>query len=233
MSEAKQWFPLESNPDVINSYVEKLGLQVKDCKFYDVMSTEEWALEMIPKPVWAVIMLFPIKDASEEYARQEKEKIDSNGQIVSNNVYYMKQTVGNACGTVGLLHAIGNARGSLSIEPNSYLARFYETTKSMTPDEIATYLNEDEEIEVTHEAAAAEGQTEAVMDVETHFICFTCVDGHLYELDGRKSFPINHGPCAPNQLLESACEVIKGFMERDPGEINYTIVTLAKNVDEE
>lgn len=27
---------------------------------------------------------------------------------VSDKVYFMKQTVGNACGTIGLLHAIGN-----------------------------------------------------------------------------------------------------------------------------
>ncbi len=32
-------------------------------RFHDVMSTEEWALEMIPQPALAVVMLFPIKDA--------------------------------------------------------------------------------------------------------------------------------------------------------------------------
>jgi hypothetical protein len=32
-------------------------------RFHDVLSTEEWALEMIPQPAIAVVMLFPIKDA--------------------------------------------------------------------------------------------------------------------------------------------------------------------------
>lgn len=35
-------------------------------------------------------------------------------QVVSDKVYYMKQTVGNACGTVALLHAAGNALGTVS-----------------------------------------------------------------------------------------------------------------------
>lgn len=30
----------------------------------------------------------------------------------------------------------------------------------------------------------------------------SCVDGHLYELDGRKKFPINHGASSPDTLLK-------------------------------
>lgn len=32
-------------------------------------------------------------------------------------------------------------------------------------------------------------------DVDLHFITFVEADNHLYELDGRKLFPINHGKC--------------------------------------
>lgn len=85
---------------------------------------------------------------------------------------YIIIQIGNACGTVGLLHAIGNAQDKLVIQEGSYLDRFYKSTSTMTPDQIAAFLNDDPEIEETHEAAASEGQTEAVMDVETHFICF-------------------------------------------------------------
>jgi hypothetical protein len=60
------------------------------------------------------------------------------------------------------------------------------------------------------------------------FLLFSEVDGDLYELDGRKRFPINHGPTSENTLLEDACRVIKLFMERQPGEVRFTMVALCK-----
>jgi ubiquitin carboxyl-terminal hydrolase L3 len=113
-SSGKKWFPLESNPAVMNTYVEKLGFPTSAFSFCDVLSTEEWALDMVPKPVVGVLMLFPIKPHTEAFAKEEAQRIEANGQVVSSNVYYMKQTVGNACGTVGLLHAIGNMRQHVS-----------------------------------------------------------------------------------------------------------------------
>jgi ubiquitin carboxyl-terminal hydrolase L3 len=47
-----------------------LGLDTNAFQFCDVLSTEEWALSMVPTPAIAMIMLFPISDASERH-RQE------------------------------------------------------------------------------------------------------------------------------------------------------------------
>ncbi|EEY57452.1 uncharacterized protein PITG_11304 [Phytophthora infestans T30-4] len=86
----KRWFPLESNPEVMNSYVEKMGFPTSQFSFCDVLSTEEWALAMVPTPVVGVIMLFPIKPHAD---KQEAVRIEKDGQTVSPNVYYMRQTV--------------------------------------------------------------------------------------------------------------------------------------------
>ena len=93
-----------------------------------------------------VLMLFPIKKSTEEHRAEERLRIENDGQICSKNVYHMKQTVGNACGTVGILHAIGNARSKadeghessiLSIAPKSYLETFFASTEKMSSTEIA------------------------------------------------------------------------------------------------
>jgi ubiquitin carboxyl-terminal hydrolase L3 len=89
-------------------------------------------------------MLFPIKKATEDFRAEENDTIEKQGQICSKNVYHMKQTVGNACGTVGILHAIGNARNVrdgessyINITPKSYLENFFASTNQMSCDEIA------------------------------------------------------------------------------------------------
>ncbi|EQC41027.1 hypothetical protein SDRG_02084 [Saprolegnia diclina VS20] len=231
-AKAKRWFPLESNPQVMNEYAKRMGLPADSAfEFCDVYSTEDWALDMVLRPVLAVIMLFPIKTHTEAYAKEERQRIEVSGQVVSPNVYYMKQTVGNACGTVGILHALGNVGDYVAYQPGSFLQTFFEKTRTKTPDEIAVILEGDDELEETHASAAQEGQSEQLEHVDdpinTHFVCFCTVDGHLYELDGRKAFAINHGPSSRETLLEDACRVIQSFMQRDAGEVRFTIVALA------
>jgi len=79
------------------------------------------------------------------------------------------------------------------------------------------------------EVAAAQGQsTQVEIDepVNTHFVAFVQVEGHLYELDGRKGQPINHGPSSAETLLQDAVVVVKQFMARDPEELRFTITAL-------
>lgn len=58
-------------------------------------------------------------------------------------------------------------------------------------------------------------------------------EGHLYELDGRKDFPINHGKTSKETLLIDTCNVIRQvFLERDPGEIRFTVLALARSENE-
>lgn len=65
-------------------------------------------------------------------------------------------------------------------------------------------------------------------DMNQHFVAFIHREGHLYELDGRKSAPIHHGPTTPETLLADATTVIKQFMARDPEEVRFTMVALAR-----
>lgn len=158
MAAKGQWMPLESNENVMNVYLQKLGVMdgPGSFQFSEVLSLEPWACEMVPKPCVAVLCCFPISDASEAHAAQEAAQIASAGQTLSPNVFYMKQTIGNACGTIGILHALGNVKSHLAIAPGSYLEGFFRAVAGMDSAGIGRYLETDDRLEEVHEEAAAE-----------------------------------------------------------------------------
>lgn len=223
---AKRWLPLEANPDVMNQFLWGLGVPADEAECYDVYGLDEELLEMVPKPVLAVLFLYPLTTQSE----QERVLQDSIEHDPSSGVYFMKQTVGNACGTIGLLHAVGNITSEIKLVGDSFLDRFYKSTASMDPMERAVFLENDREMEVAHSVAATGGETEASDNVDTHFICFACVNGQLYELDGRKSAPISHGASSPSSLLQDAAKVIKGIIQKNPNSINFNVIAISKSV---
>ncbi|KVH89769.1 Peptidase C12, ubiquitin carboxyl-terminal hydrolase 1 [Cynara cardunculus var. scolymus] len=240
-SSAKRWLPLEANPDVMNQFLWGLGVPPGEAECNDVYGFDEELLEMVPKPVLAVLFLYPLTPESE----QERLQQNSIKQDPCDGVYFMRQTVGNACGTIGLLHAIGNITSEIklgrplltllhtlylaSVE-GSFLDRFYKSTASMDPMERALYLENDREMEVAHSDAVAAGETEASDNVNDHFICFACVNGQLYELDGRKTAPVSHGPSSSSTLLQDAAKVIKGTIAKNPNSINFNVIAISRTV---
>ncbi|XP_067842631.1 ubiquitin carboxyl-terminal hydrolase isozyme L3 [Heptranchias perlo] len=225
-----RWLPLEANPDVMNQFMQQLGL-LPSWQFGDVFGMDPELLSLVPRPVCSILLLFPVTEKYETFKQEEEAKIKSEGQKVNPQVYFMKQTISNACGTIGLIHALANNRDKLEFETDSVMKKFLDDSITLTPEEKAKYLEKDESIRVTHEFSAQEGQTEAPSldeKVDLHFITFVNIDGHLYELDGRKPFPINHGDTTADSLLEDAIGVCKKFMQRDPDELRFTVVALYK-----
>ncbi|VFV47288.1 ubiquitin carboxyl-terminal hydrolase isozyme l3 [Lynx pardinus] len=198
--EGQRWLPLEANPEVTNQFLKQLGLH-PNWQFVDVYGMDPELLSMVPRPVCAVLLLFPITEKYEVFRTEEEEKIKSQGQDVTSSVYFMKQTISNACGTIGLIHAIANNKDKMHFESGSTLKKFLEESVSMSPEERARYLENYDAIRVTHETSAHE--------------------------DGRKPFPINHGETSDETLLEDAIEVCKKFMERDPDELRFNAIALS------
>lgn len=74
------------------------------------------------------------------------------------------------------------------------------------------------------------GQTPAP-DADTkvlfHFVALTKVGDQLYELDGRKNFPVSHGKTTDDSFLKDMAAVCKKFMARDEKELRFTIMAIA------
>ena len=218
-----RWVPMESNPDVWNSFLTSLGVESK-WRFTDVWGLDPEMLAMVPQPVAAVILLYPISENTEKFGR---EKVASSGAI-SDEVFFMKQTVGNACGTVGIVHSLLNNTNRIDV--GDTLKTFYSRCDGVSYDDRAKLLEESDAIASKHQSAAETGQTappSADERVNLHFVAFVSVNGSMYELDGRKEQPVNWGCCTDNELLGCAAKACQEYMACDPGDLRFTVVALS------
>ncbi|AQK73210.1 Ubiquitin carboxyl-terminal hydrolase 3 [Zea mays] len=201
----KRWIPLEANPDVMNQFIWGLGVSERAVQFCDVYGLDDELIALVPHPVLAVLFLYPFTSLDEENKEESSvsAKSTAGGKDLSKKVYFTKQTIGNACGTIGVIHAIGNATSQIKLVEGSYFGKFYKQTADMDPVQIN-------------------------LDVNVHFVCFSCVDGELYELDGLKSQPTPHGPSSPETLLQDAAEVIKARIAENPNSMNFNVMALSK-----
>lgn len=235
MASDKKWLPLESNPEVMNKFLTSVGVP-EEWSMIDVIDLDDEHLDNLPKKVKAVLLLFPKGDQHEEHIQSEQEALETDGQVVSDRVYFMKLDSNNASGTVSIIHAVANADDELQLADDSSLKEFLERTKDMSPEERGQELEMDETLCCVHDTVAKEGQTEAPeADQETnlHFITFVAVDEQLYELDAHKKFPINHGSTSMETLMKDSVAACKQFMERDPENVNFSIVALVGAETEE
>jgi ubiquitin carboxyl-terminal hydrolase L3 len=91
--------------------------------------------------------------------QQEIDSINKNGQTLSTGLWFMKQTIGNACGTIGVIHSLANNASALNYKADSHIAKFIELTKSLDPSQRAKALEDFEAFATVHEDSAREGQT--------------------------------------------------------------------------
>ncbi|XP_057583604.1 ubiquitin carboxyl-terminal hydrolase isozyme L1 isoform X1 [Hippopotamus amphibius kiboko] len=210
-----------SSPQVL----ARLGV-ASQWRFEDVLGLEEESLGSVPAPACALLLLFPLTAQHENFRKKQIEEL--KGQEVSPKVYFMKQTIGNSCGTIGLIHAVANNQDKLEFEDGSVLKQFLSETEKLSPEDRAKCFEKNEAIQAAHDAVAQEGQCRVDDKVNFHFILFNNVDGHLYELDGRMPFPVNHGTSSEDSLLQDAAKVCREFIEREQGEVRFSAVALCK-----
>eukprot|EP00070_Physeter_catodon_P025101 XP_023988532.1 ubiquitin carboxyl-terminal hydrolase isozyme L1-like [Physeter catodon] len=168
-------------------------------RFEDVLGLEEESLGSVPAPACALLLLFPLTAQHENFRKKQIEEL--KGQEVSPKVYFTKQTIGNSSGTIGLIHAVANNQDKLEFEDGSVLKQFLSETEKLSPEDRAKCFEKNKAIQAAHDAVAQEGQCRVDDKVNFHFILFNDVDGHLYELDGRMLFPVNHGTSSEGSLL--------------------------------
>ena len=228
----------------MTTLVHKLGLS-PSLQFHDVFSIDDPdLLAFVPRPAHALLLIFPVSEAYEKFRSEtDKEKREYEGSGEGEEVVWYKQTIGNACGLIGLLHGVSNGFARHQIQNDSDLEALIRKAIPLKPRERAELLEETDALETAHAAAAATGDTaapEADAKVDLHFVCFVKSEknGHLFELDGRRKGPLDHGEMQADEDVLSPAALEKGpraFMKREEeagkGDPRFSIIVLAESLD--
>mmetsp|Transcript_18234 Transcript_18234/g.35820 ORF Transcript_18234/g.35820 Transcript_18234/m.35820 type:complete len:247 (-) Transcript_18234:58-798(-) len=229
VSKTPKWLPLESNPDVLNNFLERMGVE-GGVEFHDVFGLDDELLMMIPQPVVAMCLLFPSTKINK--IRREQLKGKCIMDPAEKGIFYLHQLpqFGNACGTIACVHATANVP-SIAFSKDSPLGAFIEENRGLDPDTIGHNLADTVSIHEASEHSASSGTTETPDrndDVEGHFISFVFMDGRLIELDGMMPGPIDHGETTQENFTKNVADIIKNqFMALDPDSVNFNVTALS------
>lgn len=150
---------------------------------------------------------------------------------------WFKQTIRNACGLIGLLHAVSNGVPRKNVMAGSDLEGLLRDAEPLDPLKRADLLYESRALESAHSDAANKGDTEAPAaeaNVDLHFVCFVKGnDGRLWELDGRRKGPLDRGMLNDDEdmLSEKALDAgVRQLLKREEaagaGDLRFSLVSL-------
>jgi ubiquitin carboxyl-terminal hydrolase L3 len=216
MSGKIRWVPLESNPEIYSSWASSMGLDTDKYAFVDVYGLDDDLLSMVPQPVEAVLLLFPVtKEYEAKRIEEESHQEPFTGTGKQGEIMWFKQTIGNACGTIGLLHSIANSSAKDTLSESSPLAVLLKEALPLDVKDRAEYLQTSKSLAKAHTSSASTGQTAAPSadeKCELHFVSFIRdpASHRLFELDGRRHGPVDRGVEIPKQedLLKAATQWI-------------------------
>ncbi|KAI1383165.1 putative ubiquitin carboxyl-terminal hydrolase [Hypoxylon trugodes] len=236
--EKKTWVVLENNPEVMNQLAARLGLS-SELSFYDVWSLDEPELiAHIPRPAFALLVILPLTPAWKENRQAEDvEKDDYDGYGPEEPVIWFRQTIGNACGSIGLLHCAINGPAAEHIQPGSDLEKIRRDAIPLKMTERADLLYNSVPFEEAHKSCVHLGDTAPRNEgaLGQHFVAFVKANGRLWELEGSRKGPIDRGSLKDDEdVLSSKAldlgigRVIRLDQEAGGADLRFSCIALSR-----
>lgn len=213
-----EWIPMESNPEVMNSFLRRIGVK-PNINVVDILGFDDDLLSMVDGKVEGVLLCYPMSES--KHGTMDTES----------GLYFMRQTIRNACATMAIIHLLANQCSDNDFEPNSSIKEFIRESQMLDPEVKANKFETCDTIATAHESSSVEGQTEAPAaseSVEYHFISIIYHNNHIYEMDGRKKGPIKHRETTEGTFLKDSMEVVKKFINLDPAKANFSMQAITR-----
>ncbi|XP_059800416.1 ubiquitin carboxyl-terminal hydrolase BAP1 isoform X3 [Hypanus sabinus] len=193
----KGWLELESDPGLFTLLVEDFGVKgVQVEEIYDLHCK-------VQGPVYGFIFLF--KWIEERRSRRKVTPLVDETSVfdeeIVNDMFFAHQLIPNSCATHALLSVLLNCD---NVELGPTLSRMKDFTKGFSPESKGYAIGNAPELAKAHNSHARpeprhlpekQNGISAVRTMEAfHFVSYVPIKGRLFELDGLKAYPIDHGP---------------------------------------
>ncbi|XP_048587400.1 ubiquitin carboxyl-terminal hydrolase isozyme L5 [Nematostella vectensis] len=222
MAASAEWCLIESDPGVFTELIRGFGctgVQVEE-----IYSLDDASLENL-RPVHGIIFLFKWKPG-EEPAGSVVQDSRSLG------IFFAKQVITNACATQAILSVLLNtAHPDIDLGPN--LSSFKDFSATFDGALKGLSLSNSDVIRAVHNSFSRQQMFEfdAKMpqkdDDVYHFVAYAPINGRLYELDGLREGPIDHGACTLDNWVAVCKPIIETRMQRySSEEIRFNLMAI-------
>uniref|UniRef100_A0A182NM32 Ubiquitin carboxyl-terminal hydrolase n=1 Tax=Anopheles dirus TaxID=7168 RepID=A0A182NM32_9DIPT len=222
---AGEWCLIESDPGVFTELIKEFGVD-------GVQVEELWSLDDDSfkdlEPVHGLVFLFKwVKDDEPAGSIVQDSRLEK--------IFFAKQVINNACATQAILSILLNATHT-DINLGTTLADFKEFACTFDAYNKGLALSNASQIRTVHNSFAR--QTLFELDNKSsgkedvfHFVGYVPIDGRLYELDGLKEGPIDHGAVGPGQQwLQVVRPIIeKRILKYSKGEIHFNLMAIVSD----
>ena len=201
----EEWRELESDPGLFTLLIEDYGVQgVKVDEIYDVSKRIEGV-------VYGFVFLFRWGEDRRARNMRKKFLITEDSYVmdseVVNQMFFAHQIVNNSCATHALLSVLLNCT---DIDLGPTLGKLEEFSAGLDPESKGLAIANMPELARAHNKHAKPSHTvipppggrrasvissaHALLPETYHFVSYVPIGTRLFELDGLKEFPIDHGP---------------------------------------
>ncbi|CAI6354490.1 unnamed protein product [Macrosiphum euphorbiae] len=202
------WLELESDPGLFTLLLEDFGVNgVQLEEIYDLQQS-------LDSKVYGFVFLFRwIEERRSRRKNEDKKDIYVKDDVAINSIFFAQQMIPNSCATHALLSILLNCP---NIHLGETLERLKEQTRGMNPENKGWAIGNTPELARAHNSHATpisnkhidktKGVTTGRCISEAyHYVSYVPINGHLYELDGLKPYPMDHGPWADNENWTEKC----------------------------
>ena len=234
-----EWLELESDPGLFTLLVEDFGVQgIRVQEIYDVTQSFQ-------DKVFGFVFLF---QWVEERRSRKKSLLNDECYVtepsVLRNMFFAHQVVVNSCATHSLLSILLNCQEAHEISLGPTLESLKLFCKDLDPEsrgyaigntpELAAAHNSHAKPEIqsmttpsTSKRGAVVTSASAYLPDTYHFVSYVPIGERLFELDGLKEWPIDHGPWAETENWTDLFKrIITKRLNEGEGSITFNLMAV-------